>query len=170
MAVDTKIDQIEINGFTYDIDLPPDATPSIAGLTVTGNVSDGSTTKTMTQLLAGINVTPTAIGSATSSSNKFTFNLGTTSSSPDLSNGGGLGVFTFGNCMNLIPLFNLTSGTTYKTVGTFVYDSGGSVVTTTINYKYTKSSSVNTLEIWSGNADRKIVNSYTGYLFLTKLA
>ena len=39
MAVDTKIDQIEINGFTYDIDLPPDATPSIAGLTVSGNVS-----------------------------------------------------------------------------------------------------------------------------------
>lgn len=48
-----KIDQLEINGTLYDIDLPPDATPSISGLTVSGNVSDGTTTKTMTQLLAG---------------------------------------------------------------------------------------------------------------------
>lgn len=166
-----KIDQLKAkdaqgNDVLFDIDLPPDATPSITGLTVTDYVSDGTTTKTMTQLLA-VNVTPTAIGQVTSASNKFTFNISTTY---DLSSGGGLGVFTFGNCMNLIPLFNLTSGTTYKTVGTFVYDSGGSVVTTTLNYKYTKSSSTNTLEIWSGNADRKIVNGYTGYLFLTKLA
>ena len=48
-----KIDQITLNGTSYDIDLPPDATPSISGLTVTGYVSDGTTTKTMTQLLAG---------------------------------------------------------------------------------------------------------------------
>ena len=48
-----KIDQITIGSTSYDIDLPPDATPSISGLTVSGNVSDGTTTKTMTQLLAG---------------------------------------------------------------------------------------------------------------------
>lgn len=53
-----KIDQLKVkdaqgNDVLFDIDLPPDATPSISGLTVTGNVSDGTTTKTMTELLAG---------------------------------------------------------------------------------------------------------------------
>lgn len=111
-------------------------------------------------------IAPKLLGSVSSSSNKFTFNINTTY---NLSSGGGLGVFTFGNCMMLIPLFNLTSGTTYKTAGTFVYDTSGSVITTTINYKYTRSGSVNRLEIWSGNSNYPFVNGYTGYLFLTKL-
>jgi hypothetical protein len=33
-----KIDQLKIGNTSYDIDLPPDATPSIAGLTVSGNI------------------------------------------------------------------------------------------------------------------------------------
>ena len=48
-----KIDRLTIGSTSYDIDLPPDATPSISGLTVSGNVSDGTKTKTMTQLLSG---------------------------------------------------------------------------------------------------------------------
>lgn len=35
-----KIDQIA----GYDIDLPPDATPSIASLTVSGNITEAGTT------------------------------------------------------------------------------------------------------------------------------
>ena len=38
-----KIDQLEINSTKYDIDLPPDATPSIASLTVSGAISEGGT-------------------------------------------------------------------------------------------------------------------------------
>ena len=38
-----KIDQLKIGNTSYDIDLPPDATPSIASLTVSGAISEGGT-------------------------------------------------------------------------------------------------------------------------------
>lgn len=38
-----KIDQIKIGNTAYDIDLPPDATPNIASLTVSGSISEGGT-------------------------------------------------------------------------------------------------------------------------------
>ena len=101
-----------------------------------------------------------------SADNKFIFSL---LDSFDLSNGGGVGVFTFGNCVTLLNLYGLVSSVTYKTVGTFVYDSFGSVVTTTLNYRYIKTESTKTLEIWSGNSTRQIINGYTGYLFIVKL-
>ncbi len=40
---DNKIDQLKIGSTSYDIDLPPDATPSIASLTVSGAISEGGT-------------------------------------------------------------------------------------------------------------------------------
>ena len=41
-----KIDQLTLNGTSYDIDLPPDATPSIASITTSGDVTvGGSITK-----------------------------------------------------------------------------------------------------------------------------
>lgn len=54
----SKIDQIKIGSTSYDIDLPVDAAPSIASLNVTGSIqagslTDGTTTKTMTEVLAG---------------------------------------------------------------------------------------------------------------------
>ena len=101
-----------------------------------------------------------------SANNKFTFDI---LDSFNLSTSGGVGVFTFGNCVTILNLYRLVSGVTYKTVGTFVYDLSGSVVTTTLNYKYTKKSSTNTLEIWSGNSSKQLVNGYTGYLFIVKL-
>ena len=36
-----KIDQLKIGTTSYDIDLPPDAAPSIASLTTSGNVAVG---------------------------------------------------------------------------------------------------------------------------------
>lgn len=160
-----KIDQLEINGTLYDIDLPPDATPSIRDLSVSGNVSDGSITKTMTDVLNGINNIPSVslLGTATSSSNSFVFSniiLGQSYQQ-------GLGLFTFGNTQTLINLYGLTSGTTYKMSGTFVYNTSGAVITTTINLVY--NASARTVTISSGNADFKIVNGYTGYLFLVKI-
>ncbi len=41
----TKIDQIKIGTNAYDIDLPPDAAPSIASLTVAGSIMIGTTGK-----------------------------------------------------------------------------------------------------------------------------
>lgn len=39
-----KIDQLIIDNNSFDIDLPVDATPSIASLTVSGAISEGGTT------------------------------------------------------------------------------------------------------------------------------
>lgn len=100
---------------------------------------------------------PTLISSATSTNNRFIFSN---------VSGEGLGVFTFGNCNTLINLYGLSVGITYKQTGTFVYTASGGVVTTTINIEKTSSS---TIQIWSGNADFKIQNGFTGYLFLLKL-
>ena len=76
-----KIDQLKLkdaqgNDVLYDIDLPPDATPSIAGLTVSGNVSDGTTTKTMTELLAGSpNITVSATNGISDGTNTYKYTL-----------------------------------------------------------------------------------------------
>jgi len=43
--IDTRIDQIQIGTDTYDIDLPPDATPSIVSLTVASSIMIGTTGK-----------------------------------------------------------------------------------------------------------------------------
>ena len=42
-----KIDSLKIGSTSYDIDLPPDATPSIASLTTSGNVSIGGNLYTL---------------------------------------------------------------------------------------------------------------------------
>ena len=41
-----KIDQLKIGATSYDIDLPPDATPSIASLTVSGPTNTAGTEQT----------------------------------------------------------------------------------------------------------------------------
>ena len=41
----TKIDQLKIGTTAYDIDLPPDATPSITSLTVASSIMLGTTGK-----------------------------------------------------------------------------------------------------------------------------
>ena len=41
----TKIDQLKIDTTAYDIDLPPDATPSIVSLTVASSIMLGTTGK-----------------------------------------------------------------------------------------------------------------------------
>lgn len=41
-----KIDQLKIGTTAYDIDLPADATPSIASLTASGAITGGSLAKT----------------------------------------------------------------------------------------------------------------------------
>lgn len=51
--------------------------------------------------------------------------------------------------------------------GTFVYNTSGAVITTTINLVY--NATAQTVTISSGNAGFKIVNGYTGYLFLVKI-
>ena len=100
---------------------------------------------------------PSLLSTAISSSNKFTFSN---------VNKNGIGLFTFGNTTTFINLYGLTSGATYKQVGTFVYDGSGSVKTTTINVKKNAN---NTLEIWSGDNNYAIVNGYTAYLFIIPL-
>ena len=93
----------------------------------------------------------------------LTFNL--TSSSPqDIS---GLAILTFGNTMTIVNLYGMQNETIYKTSGTFVYDSGGSVVTTTMNYKINYST--RKLTFWSGNSNYNFVSGFTAYLFLLKL-
>lgn len=60
----SKIDKINVNGTSYDIDLPLTATPSITGLTVTGNLTVSGTSD-----LADINCTGlTCSGQVTSTS------------------------------------------------------------------------------------------------------
>lgn len=45
-----KIDQIKIGNTSYDIDLPPDATPTVASITVSGNISDGTNSITVANI------------------------------------------------------------------------------------------------------------------------
>lgn len=79
-----------------------------------------------------------------------------------------LAILTFGNTTTLLPLYNMVSGTTYKTQGTFVYDGyEGSVKTTTINYRYNETTQK--LSIWSGDSNYQFVDGYTAYLFGIKL-
>ena len=60
----SKIDKINVNGTSYDIDLPSTATPSITSLTVTGNLTVSGTSD-----LADINCTGlTCSGQVTSTS------------------------------------------------------------------------------------------------------
>ena len=60
-----KIDQLTIGNNSYDIDLPPDATPSIASLTTSGNVqiggnlTDGTNSISVANIVAKQNALPT---------------------------------------------------------------------------------------------------------------
>lgn len=77
-----------------------------------------------------------------------------------------IGIFTFGNCFSLIPLYQIQPNTIYKTNGTFVYDDNGNVVSTMINYRWDNESDI--LEIWSGNRNYSFMTDYTAYLFTIK--
>lgn len=106
-------------------------------------------------------LTPTLIGSTISSSNKFEFTTQTSFNN-------GIGIFSFGNTFTFINLYGLQEGTTYKMPGSFVYDSSGSVVTTTINIKYESVNNGKKLSIWSGGS-HQMQNGYTGYLYYIRL-
>lgn len=108
-------------------------------------------------------LTPQLRTYTTSANNRFRFNIG------NLTNIQGLGIFSFGNCNTMINLYGLTLGTTYKQVGTFIYNSSGSVITTTINIAYVQVDGSYYLDITSGNSNYPIINGYTGYLFTLKL-
>lgn len=103
-------------------------------------------------------MTPVLLAQATSSGNQFVFNVG--DPIPQ-----GLMLFTFGNTFTFINTYGIRSGQIYKTAGTFVYNSQGSVITTMVNYSHGEED----LYIWSGNNNYQMVNGFTGYLFLIPL-
>ena len=101
---------------------------------------------------------PTSVISATITNNKAIFtNLPSTKA---------FYIITFGYTTTVIPVYENTLNQIYKIAGTFLYNIGGSAVTTTINYKLTSST---TLEVWSGNSNYAFVNGFTAYLLGIKL-
>lgn len=84
----------------------------------------------------------------------------------DSTNNKWLAIFTMGNTFTMFPLYGLAQNTMYKCPGSFVYDSGGSVVTTTLNYKITSNKMI---QVWSGNSSFTLANGYTAYLSLIRL-
>ena len=111
--------------------------------------------------ISGTIAAPTLIGYTTSSSNRFLF------TGIDLTSQKGVGLFTFGNCFTFINLYGLQSGVNYKFPGSFIYNSNGNVITTTVNVIWY--SETNTLWISSGNGNYSMINGYTGYLYLITL-
>lgn len=84
----------------------------------------------------------------------------------DSTNNKWLAIFTMGNTFTMFPLYGLSQNTMYKCPGSFVYDSGGSVVTTTLNYEILSNKIV---QVWSGNSSYTLQNGYTAYLSLIRL-
>ena len=84
----------------------------------------------------------------------------------DSTNNKWLAIFTMGNTFTMFPLYGLSQNTMYKCPGSFVYDSGGSVVTTTLNYEILSNKIV---QVWSGNSNYILQNGYTAYLSLIRL-
>jgi len=115
-----KIDQITLNGTSYDIDLPPDATPSIASITtsgdvtVGGNITKNGNTYTLPssggELALSINI-PTKTSDLTNDSSYQTASQVTTAINNALTS-----VYKFQGSIDVSTLNSLISSTTDKSV------------------------------------------------------
>ena len=124
------------------------------GIDITGDtISADYTNTTFTNLLKAL-LTPTMFSASIVYENELLFTYNGENK---------IGILTFGNTFTILPLYNLTSGTMYKTSGTFVYDENGSVKTTTINFSCDSENSK--LRVWSGDRNYHFANGYTAYLF-----
>ena len=107
-------------------------------------------------------MTPTAVGQGQTKSNVngytgATFTIGT-------SGYGGLYIFTYGNCMILLPIYGLTANTEYKVAASLV-NSYGSYSCKVLTYRYVSSSG--TLQIYQ--KENYIPTGYGCALFKVKL-
>jgi len=106
-------------------------------------------------------LTPGLVGTATTASNingynGAYFNIGTT-------NNGGLYIFTYGNCMVLLPVYGLTVGSEYK-VSACLVSASGSYENRVLTYRVTSSGN---LQIYQ--KQNFIPTNYMSYLFKVKL-
>jgi len=157
--IDDQIVTVIYTDLNFDVNLKTSKNNPIKNL----NPSLHSKSSAVLVSTNSVQLGPKLLGVTKSDSNRFVF------SNVDLVKNQGLGVFTFGYCNTLITLYRLNHDITYKTVGTFIYEEGelGSVVTTTINYKYNNDN--HTLTIWSGNSNFSMSDNMYGYLFIVNL-
>lgn len=79
-------------------------------------------------------LTPTAVGTGQTAANVNGYNGALFSLGLKTINFNGLYIFTYGNCMVLLPVYNLTDGTEYK-VSAALVNSGGSYATKVLTYR-----------------------------------
>ena len=128
-------------------------------------VNKGFATNLLSPSLVGAGTTANITLGDGPSHNGFEIDLGTTSYD------NGLYIFTYGNCMVMLPIYNAQLKTVYHTSATLV-NSSGSFAVKDLRYMVYDWGSAEygyhmTLKIWEANDYMPI--GYTGYLFKIKL-